>query len=78
MKLPHMEVFLNDDGGVSVANVKGGDRPPLVIDIAKHEFGTSEKDAAFRLGSAIIATLKIWHPVEMNELLAISAGGEPD
>lgn len=72
MNLPRMEIFLNNDGGVSVANVKSTDRLPLVIDIAKEEFGASESDAAMRLGSAVIATLKIWHPAAMEQLFAIS------
>ena len=72
MTLPKMDIYLNSDAGVSVANVKA-DRKPLIIDIPREDFGTSESDAAMRLGSVIIATLKIWHPVEMKELLAFSA-----
>ncbi len=70
MNIPRMEIYLNDQLGVSIANVKGGERPPLVIDLDSAEFAAgSDAEAAQRLGSVIIATLKLWHPKEMAEIL---------
>lgn len=76
MSLPRIEIYLNDDGGLSIANVKAGSRGPLVIDIAKGEFGPSESDAVRQLGTVILGTLKLWHPAQMADLLGGTEEGE--
>ena len=71
MPFPKIEIYLNDNGGLSVANVKEGPRGPLVIDIDKAELGFTQDEAARKLGGVILDTLRLWHPSKMAELLPV-------
>lgn len=58
-----LEIYVNNEGGISIAHARSDSRPPLVVDIDKEEFFSGGMDAAAsKLGRAVVHILNIWHP----------------
>ncbi|HEX8610122.1 MAG TPA: hypothetical protein VF800_02445 [Telluria sp.] len=62
MRLPRIEIYINEKSDISVAHVKD-DRETFIFDFSLDQFlAKGEDNAALTLGESVLTVLKLWHP----------------
>lgn len=69
MKLPQIQIFLNDSLEVVIAHVREADAEPLTIALNSVElFGNGQADAETRMGAIVLAILENWHGAQFRDI----------
>lgn len=62
MRLPRIEIYINEKSGISVAHVKV-DGETLIFDFELYQLLVEDEgNAALTLGESVLTVLKLWHP----------------
>ncbi|NHZ42673.1 hypothetical protein [Massilia aquatica] len=70
MRLPRIEIYINDKSGISVAHVKV-DGETLIFDFSLDQLLVEgEGNAALTLGESALTVLKLWHPNILKDVAA--------